>query len=86
MDPFISRSLKNWAVRQSLPKDGKQRLLDAAQGFSPPLERYIFRMLLDKLFSHSLQQHSYDDYATTISHAQFRVWSFYITSSIRFVA
>ena len=30
VDSYLSRSLKNWAARQTLPEDGRERLLRAA--------------------------------------------------------
>jgi hypothetical protein len=85
MDSFISRSLKNWAARQSPPSDGKERLLRAAQ-VPPPVKQFIVRIWLDKLFSYKVPLRTFDDDIMTVPFTQSRIWSFHITTSIRFVA
>jgi hypothetical protein len=85
MDSLIERNLKNWAVRQPSPVDGRERLLQAAK-VPPPVGHFVIRLWLDKLFSYSLPQLLFEDEAVPVWHTQFRIWSYYITSSIRFVA
>jgi hypothetical protein len=86
MDSFISRSLKNWAARQSAPADGKERLLQAAQAPPPPVKHFIGRIWLDKLFSTKVPLRSFEDDVLTVPFTQSRILSFHLTTSIRFVA
>jgi len=86
MDSLISRSLKNWAARQSPPADGKERLLKAAKLPPPPVHQFIGRLWLDKFLSYTPPQRLFESDVMTVPFTQSRVLSFHFTKSIRFVA
>ena len=86
MDSFISRSIKNWAARYAPPADGKERLIEAAKVPPPPVEHFIGRVWLDKLFSRPIPQAWFQDDSLTVPFTQSRILSFHFTTSIRFVA